>query len=134
MEVSTNPAGAAIEFDSNPSLACISPCTMPLLPGRHTLTATLNAHRVERRIIETPRQTSVSIELRALTGMLVIDSEPEGASIFINGAEHSRKTPTSITLPVGKHRVVVAMEGFEKREFETEVQDGPPKTIKAEFK
>lgn len=134
VEVSTNPQGAAIEFDSNPSLACISPCKMPLLPGRHTLVASLNGHHVERRIFELPKQSSVDLDLRVLTGVLLIESEPSGASVFIDGSEQSAKTPLSITLPVGKHRVVVAIEGSAKREFEIEVQDGPPKTIRAEFK
>jgi hypothetical protein len=133
-EVRTMPAGAQVEFDSNPSLRCTSPCGLPLLPGRHTLLATLNGHQVERRIFEMPKQASMTISLRVLTGTLLIESEPSGATVFIDGNEQSRKTPMAITLPVGKHRVIVSFEGAGRREFETDVQDGPPKTIKAEFK
>lgn len=48
----------------------------------------------------------------ALTGVLTIISDPAGADVFVNGRlVPGKKTPTTIDLPAGEHRIGAGMEG-----------------------
>ncbi len=47
------------------------------------------------------------------TGSLVVKSSPENATIYLNGEEHSQKTPTIInTILPGKINLAIAKEGY----------------------
>ena len=80
-------------------------------------------YRDAQRIIEIPRDTGLIVDLVRMTGMLSLISSPPGLTVFIDGQEQSQKTPASITLPVGEHRVQV-VKGNDKQEFVVEIRDG----------
>ena len=50
-------------------------------------------------------------------------SNPAGLSISVDGKEQAQKTPASITLPEGQHRVQVT-KGSDKQEFTVDIKDG----------
>ncbi|MBI2394367.1 MAG: serine/threonine protein kinase [Deltaproteobacteria bacterium] len=58
---------------------------------------------------------------------LVIESEPSGAHIWINGEVRAEVTPATIdSLPVGKVDVKVGMEGYASKVEKVELEAGPP--------
>jgi PEGA domain-containing protein len=120
-------------FDGNPSLACTSPCAYALLPGRHTIQATVDGYRVARRIFELPQQPSQNLVLEKAAGLLTVTSTPPGATIFINGQEHPQKTPAMIPLAVGKYKIAVVKDGFPRDEGDVEVRDGRTATLNVEL-
>ena len=121
--LTTSPAGADVVFDANPALKCTSPCSTVLPVGRHTFMIRHAGYRDAQRIIEIPRDTGLIVDLVRMTGMLSLISSPPGLTVFIDGQEQSQKTPASITLPVGEHRVQV-VKGNDKQEFVVEIRDG----------
>ncbi len=133
VEITTTPSGAAIVFDGNPSLTCTSPCAFALLPGRHTIQATVQGFRVARRIFELPQQPSMNLVLEKEAGLLTVTSTPPGATIFINGQEHPQKTPAMIPLAVGKYKIAIVKEGFPRDEGDVDVRDGRTATLNVEL-
>ena len=128
-QLTTSPAGADVVFDGNPALKCVSPCTMTLPAGRHTFEASHSGYRETRKIIEIPRDTGLILDLARATGTLSIVSNPPGLTLVIDGREQPRKTPASITLPVGQHRVEI-IKGNDKQEFTADISDG---TLSSKF-
>jgi len=55
-----------------------------------------------------------------------VDSEPEGASVYVDGLQRGGNTPTEITLdhsyssPWQEEEIVLKLEGYEDRAFEVE--------------
>ncbi len=96
---------------------------MTLPVGRHTFEASHPGYREAQRIIEIPRDTGQIVDLTPATGTLSVVSNPPGLTIVIDGQEQPRKTPASITLPVGQHHVQV-IKGNDKQEFTVDISDG----------
>jgi len=57
---------------------------------------------------------------RALFGSLQIKSSPEKATVFINGENTEKETPTNIRLPKGSYTLKLTKEGY--LDYETTVQ------------
>jgi hypothetical protein len=121
--VRTTPGGASVVFDNNPKLACKSPCSMPLSPGRHTASASLEGHRAALRIFRLPEEDNIRLDLAQLSGQVQVLSEPAGAAILVDGERRREQTPATFNLPVGKHTIAVMREGHQQEQQEIEVRD-----------
>jgi serine/threonine protein kinase len=121
--VTTSPPGATVIFDSNAATKCVSPCDVTLPSGRHTFAVRHAGYRDAFRIIEMPRDTGLIVDLARLTGTLSVISNPPGLTVLIDGQEQAKKTPASLTLPVGRHSLEV-IKGNDKKDFEVNIQDG----------
>jgi hypothetical protein len=119
----TSPGGADVVFDDNPQLRCKTPCSMSLSSGRHTAAATLEGYRPALRIFRSPEEDNIYLYLARLTGQVQVLSDPPGAAILVNGERRRETTPATFELPVGKHIVAVAREGYQQDQQEIEVKD-----------
>lgn len=56
---------------------------------------------------------------------LALESDPVGASVFVDGAERAAgRTPLRLPLPPGRHRVVLRLDGHEDDGFEMDLREG----------
>ena len=101
---------------------CLSPCTLTLSPGRHSLAATKEGYRRGLRIVEAGRDEEVFVNLDAASGTLVIKSEPSGAQIYVDGRLRTEQTPAVLALPIGQHSIEVVRNG-ERETHKVNVQD-----------
>ncbi len=122
-QLTTNPEGAEAVFDGNADSRCISPCAINLSLGRHTLTVRREGFRETQRVFTLPNDSGLIVNLEATSGTLTLATTPPGLAIVIDGQEQAAKTPASIALPVGQHRVQV-LKGTERQEFAVEIRDG----------
>ena len=120
--VETEPAGARAVFDNNPSLACRTPCTMPLLPGRHSLLMTMEGYRDSLKIFEVPQTGFVFQQLEKRLGRLGVNTNPPGATIYVDGQARPERTPFILTLPPGRYRVAVELAGYAREEEEIDLR------------
>ena len=80
-------------------------------------------YRDTQKIITIPDDTGLIVDLPPLTGTLNLITNPPGLSVVIDGREHPQKTPVSLTLPVGPHKVQV-VKGSERQDLEVNLSDG----------
>lgn len=123
IKIRTVPAGARIVVDGG-SPTCTSPCSVPLAPGRHTLAINAPGYLSAFRILQVPDQTEVNATLEAATGKLSLVTTPPGAEIRVDGALRAERTPTVLTLPVGKHRITITLPGNDPKERDIEITEG----------
>lgn len=120
-QLTTNPAGAEAIFDGNQN--CTTPCTLTLSMGRHTFIVRHAGYRDANRIIDIPQDTGLIVDLSRASGVVSLASTPPGATIFVDGQEQAKKTPSNLDLPAGTHRIQVT-SGTHTQEFTIEVRDG----------
>lgn len=106
IELTTDPPGAEVIVDGRSDLTCLSPCSMPLPAGRHTLVAELSGYQVTRKIFNAPSAGSVFVSLNRSTGILVITSQPSGSTVIVDGRDLG-PTPLKVKLAAGKHHLVL---------------------------
>ncbi|HEV2201823.1 MAG TPA: protein kinase [Bryobacteraceae bacterium] len=122
-QLTTNPAGAEAIFDGAPDQRCITPCSQNLSLGRHTIMIRREGYRESQRVFNLPSDPGLIVTMEPQMGTLSLVTTPPGLTIVVDGQEQTRKTPASISLPVGDHRVQI-LKGGEKQEFVVPVRDG----------
>jgi len=123
VQLTTTPSGAEAVVDGSASLHCTSPCSLKLPLGRHTVAFRHEGYRDVQRIFNLPDDPGLIVNMVPQTGILSLVSTPAGLAIVVDGQQQGRKTPASISLPVGSHRVQI-LKGGEKQEFTVDVRDG----------
>ena len=124
VEIRSTPPGAQITVDDGKVEGCTSPCSLDLAPGRHVLVAQLDKYETTNKIFNLPADSKLNVNLRRQTGTVAVSSSPAGASIIVDGVEHPEKTPTMLTLPIGKHKVTVLLAGRGEKTREFNIDDG----------
>jgi serine/threonine protein kinase len=119
----TEPAGAEVTVDGNSSLACKTPCMLPLSGGRHALTVQLAGYRPYPRVFSVPQDVDVFLRLSKALGALSITSEPAGATIELDGKVQSARTPARFDLTPGIYHVKVTRGGA-FLDFDVQLGDG----------
>jgi serine/threonine-protein kinase len=122
-QLTTTPAGAEAVVDGAPEFRCISPCSLNLPLGRHTLVVRHEGYREVQRVFNLPSDPGLIVNLEPQMGTLSLMSTPPGLTIVVDGQEQTRKTPASLSLPAGPHRIQI-LKGGDKQEFVVEVRDG----------
>ena len=116
LQVWSAPAGAHIIVDGKPT-GFRSPTSFPLPAGQHRITLSLSGHRnAEESVLLGPGDTlRVEAILTPLAaGAIRIGSDPDGATILIDGVPFDQRTPAFIPqLMIGTHTVQLRRKGFE---------------------
>ena len=96
-----------------------------LAPGRYNIIVLKEGYEpYERNVTLNPDQDySINAKLEYTMSRLVVKSEPEGASVFVNG-ELIGKTPTEKILEPGTYEVTVSLEGYETYETDITLEKG----------
>ncbi len=118
----SQPEGATAVLESG--RGCTTPCDIQVPAGRHTATFTLEGYTAAIQRFEAPAQSNVFARLDANTGTVFLDSTPPGSSIRVDGKDMAAKTPTSLTLPAGRHKIEFLRDGFPTQQQEVDVKDG----------
>ncbi len=132
--IDSDPSGAVVQIDNIPSFTCVTPCRITLGTGSHSLKFEKDGHRPRIAELEVPGLSSVFLKMEQRTGTVIVKSDPPGATVLVNGQEHEEKTPLTLTLPVGLHKLIVRREGVLPNESEVNVRDGAISTLDVNWK
>ena len=121
-QLTSSPAGATANFDTS-GIECTTPCNLTLPVGRHVFVLRHAGFRETQKIITIPNDTGLIVDLVPMTGTLNLITNPAGLTVIIDGREHPQKTPVSLVLPVGPHKVEV-VRGTERQDLQIDLSDG----------
>jgi len=113
--VDSTPQGAQIQVDGHGDPAWVTPYTVSTLaPGQHTVVISKAGFGQATRTadLSSANRTSLVVHLAPLTGTVVVGSDPPGASIYLDGKDTLRLTPSQVTLEKGTHTILVRKPGF----------------------
>jgi outer membrane receptor for ferrienterochelin and colicin len=105
-------AGVRVD-DENGAIACNVPCAVQVPPGRHTFFFVKEGFQTTEVTSEIPPNevTAVRARLSSQTGALVVSSDVRDALITIDDKPVGF-TPAVLSVPVGRHTVVVSQQGY----------------------
>ncbi len=112
-----------------------SPATLRLAPGEHVVSASLDGRATARKSvrIEDGETFTLSLDLPALTGLALVESEPAGAEVTIDGVLYG-KTPCLVTdLPLGAYQASFKLGGFRETTLQLPLKDRSPVRIRADL-
>lgn len=132
--VESNPRGATITMDGR--FLGYTPYDGQVPIGRHTIRLDLAGYQpyTTEVNVTTTQVTRVSVGLTPLyvtTGRLIVESNPKGASITMDG-RFLGYTPYDGQVPVGRHTIRLDLAGYQS--YITEVNVTPNKTAKVDVK
>lgn len=113
--VTSTPAGAAVWLDGEDT-GKVTPITLENVPvGDHVVTLKLDGYAAASApvTVVSGETAEVIFELTTLTGDLTVTSTPDGAAIFIDGADTGEVTNTTLDgIAVGEHTVTLRKDGY----------------------
>jgi serine/threonine protein kinase len=116
LSVSSTPAGAQIQVDSQNNSAWVTPFNLAgLNPGQHTLTISKPGYASQTRNIDvgSGSKSFISVQLAQLAATVSITSDPAGAAVWMDGKDTGRVTPTQISVDKpGNHSFVFRKQNY----------------------
>ncbi|MFA5614467.1 MAG: PEGA domain-containing protein, partial [Methanoculleus sp.] len=132
ISVTSTPAGAAVWLDGTDT-GEFTPTTLEDVPaGDHVVTLKLDGYADASRTVtvEEGETAEVDLELTTLTGSLTVTSTPEGAAIFIDGADTGEVTTATIDgIGVGTHTVTLKLAGYADAVAEVTIAENETATL-----
>lgn len=116
--VSSRPAGADI-FINGAKQSGQTPATLPLAPGQYDLVLRMPGYDAYAGHIQVKDniQTTLDVELKEKQQIHVawaqVNSTPEGAEIFIDGAPTGQVSPARVQVPAGSHIIALRLNGYQ---------------------
>lgn len=134
LEVTTTPPGAEL-FVDRVELGSVgqSPRKVAVTAGEHAVIAQLAGHHsAQANATATLEQsTPVALELGAIVGTLVVESEPKGAKVLRQGTDEVLgTTPLTLTLPLGEVRMRLVLDGYVEQQREATVKEETEARVK----
>lgn len=130
LRVTTTPEGATVTCDG--ILQDKSPVTVGnLAPGVHLIQIEYPGFVKTRRTVEIAarQKAAIDVKLEHETGLVLIQSSPDGAELFVDGGARG-KAPLIITdLPMGRYRVKATKMGFLPRESDLIIEKRAPQKL-----
>jgi serine/threonine protein kinase len=115
MAVDSTPQGAQVQIDGKMDAGWVTPYTLGgLTPGQHNITVSKAGYTTDSRTVDVTSgsKSFVVIHLAALMAALAVTSSPDGASVFVDGKDTSKTTPSQLSLDKGSHVVLVRKAGY----------------------
>ena len=108
--VDSTPQGAQVQVDGASDPRWITPLTASgLEPGRHTITISKAGYAPETRTVEiaSGNKATIVLHLAQLMATLSVTSSPAGASIYVDGRDIGKVTPSQLNVDKGQHLVLL---------------------------
>lgn len=115
LALDSTPQGAQVQVDGRADASYVTPFALTnLAPGQHTIAVAKSGYVTDTRavnIISGTRATIV-VHLSQLVATLVVNSNPSGASVYVDGRDSGVKTPGQVSVNKGQHVVLVRKMGY----------------------
>jgi serine/threonine protein kinase len=105
---------------------CQTPCSFNnLIPTKYSLNVTKDGYQPVQTALQVAANgvSDQKLKLVSLASGLLVNSNPAGADIFINGAKQSDQTPATLSLGPGSYNLVLRMQGYEAYAGTVQVHD-----------
>ena len=127
LQFNSKPQGAKVEIDGWSEPNWVTPFTAShLAAGYHTIAFSKAGYLPKGEATQSVAGKSVQVyaELSPAVSTLVINSNPQGANIWLDGKDTGKTTPAQLTVEKGPHRVVVRKAAFKDAVADEDVAEG----------
>jgi eukaryotic-like serine/threonine-protein kinase len=115
MTVDSTPQGAQVQLDGATDPTWVTPLAVSSLdPGQHSITLTKSGYVTDSRAVKVASgsKSAVMVRLVQLMATLSANSNPAGASIYVDGKNMGKVTPAQVNVDKGQHIVLIRKAGY----------------------
>jgi hypothetical protein len=114
LTIESSPQGAQIQLDGRGTGSTTPSALTQLNAGEHTVTLTKDGYAVEHRTVQlrAAQRATLAVPLSELPASVSISSQPEGASVLVDGKDTGKVTPLTVAVPKGSHAITLTRNGF----------------------
>jgi serine/threonine protein kinase len=115
LSIDSTPEGAQLLIDGRSDPTWVTPYNLTgLAPGQHTVSVNKSGFTSESRTVDiaSGSKSFLVVHLAQMAATVSLTSDPTGASIFINGKDSGRVTPTQLTVEKGSHSFILRKVGY----------------------
>jgi eukaryotic-like serine/threonine-protein kinase len=115
MAIDSTPQGAQVQLDGRSDPSYVTPFALTNLdPGAHSITVSKSGFNTDTRsvMVTSGTRANVIVHLNQLMATLVVNSNPAGANVYIDGRDTGTKTPAQVSVDKGQHVVLVRKMGY----------------------
>jgi eukaryotic-like serine/threonine-protein kinase len=115
LAMDSTPEGAQLQIDGRTDPNWVTPYTLAgLPPGQHTVIVSKSGYAQEARTVDvvSASKAFLVVHLASLNATINVSSDPPGASIYVDGKDTLRVTPSVVSLEKGTHTVLVRKAGY----------------------
>ncbi len=129
LSVNSTPSGADI-FINGAKQSGQTPATIPLAQGQYDLVLRLSGYEAYAGhiAVKDNAQTKIDAQLKEKSQVHVawaqVQSTPEGAEIFIDGAPAGEICPARVQIPTGAHIIALKLKGYQITKRGVEASEG----------
>ncbi len=130
VHVNTRPPGATVAVDGTER--GVTPAALELKAGAHTLRFTRDGFRPVLQSLVAEADTEVTLPdvvLGAAVGRLVVETEPRGARLSVDGLDRGA-TPLSLDLDPGRHSLQLFTPGYARLEHSVTIESRKTERLK----
>jgi hypothetical protein len=134
LQVNSTPDGAAIELDGAATGEVTNHLFDSLAIGDHTLKLTLAEYKDWDTTVTIIKDSTVTVnaELEEKTGSIQVNSEPDGAEIWLDGVDKETVTNALLTdVTLGEHTVKLTLKNYKDWDTTVTVNEDQTATIDA---
>lgn len=128
LHIISHPDGADV-FINGDKQAGQTPLTIPLAPNTYNLVMRLQGYEpyTQSVTVKDNLQTQLDIELKpkgAHVAWAQVDSNPQGADIWVDGVPTGKQSPARVEISAGIHTVVLKKDGFQNSRRSVQLTEG----------
>ena len=115
----------------------MTPSVNTLPAGKYTVKLALSGYReyVKKATVKNGQTATVDATLKAIpVGTLVVNSDPAGVSVSLNGGAKGNTPLTLANLPVRKYTVQLSLTGYKNYKKKVNVRNGQETSVDAKLK
>jgi len=127
LSIDSTPEGAQLQIDGRSDPTWVTPYNVTgLTPGQHNVSVNKSGFTSESRTVDiaSGSKSFLTVHLAQMAATVSFTSDPTGASIFINGKDSGRVTPTQLTVEKGSHTFVLKKSGYLDETTTADLQPG----------
>jgi serine/threonine-protein kinase len=127
IQVDSNPQGAQIQIDGKSDPSWVTPMSLTgMAPGKHVVAASKAGYTAEVRSVDVAAASKsfVVLQLSTSNATVVVNSNPAGAEIVLDGRSTGKVTPAQFTVEKGSHTVAVHKTGYLEETTSTTLASG----------
>ncbi|MGB2663644.1 MAG: protein kinase [Candidatus Acidiferrum sp.] len=137
--ITSTPAGADI-FINGAKQSGKTPATLPLSQGQYDLVLRVQGYQAYAGhvVVKDNQQTAINAQLQEKSPVHVawaqVQSNPEGAEIFIDGVPTGEITPARVQIPTGPHIIALKLKNFQIAKRGVEASEGGTVLVKEDLR
>jgi hypothetical protein len=126
LTIQSEPTNAKI-YINGAATGFTTPNVIKLKPGTYLIQIMKEGYESTSRSVTFSRESSrqsIFLTLKAVPVIVFINSQPEGARIYLNNIYTGKNTPSSLSLSFGTHTIMVGKAGFEDQAINVTASPG----------